>query len=318
MKTRRGVALLLALWLVVAIAVVVLQFSLEAKERRTLGLNAAERGQSRAAAAGALAMVEAKLDYALRVAPTSTTGNVGLLRASDPWLGADSLYSGTVDVDSLPVVVQALDLGERLNINDLTEDQLRTFLAFVLNDYATADQLADAIMDWIDVDDIPRIHGAEKDDYIKAGLLALPANAPFREVEELLQVKGMTPEIYAAVSPFLTTRGSGAVNLNSAPAPVLRALPGMTDAILARIISMRSQGQRIQSVAQVLPPQPRGRQTTFAQQAGAVTLEARSTVTTQQVLLTILARTGPQAQLVRFRAIVQRNGTTANIGWKEW
>ena len=137
-------------------------------------------------------------------------------------------------------------------------------------------------------------------------------------MEELLQVKGMTPEIYAAVSPFLTTRGSGAVNLNSAPAPVLRALPGMTDAILARIISMRSQGQRIQSVAQVLPPQPRGRQTPAAQQAGAVTLETRSTVTTQQVLLTILARSGPQAQRVRLRAIVQRNGTTANIGWKEW
>ena len=56
MKPRRGVALLAALWLVVAIAAVALQFSMEARERRTLGIMASERGQQRALALGALAL----------------------------------------------------------------------------------------------------------------------------------------------------------------------------------------------------------------------------------------------------------------------
>jgi len=43
-------ALLAALWLVIAIATVALQFSLEARERRTVGILASERGIQRAAA----------------------------------------------------------------------------------------------------------------------------------------------------------------------------------------------------------------------------------------------------------------------------
>ena len=40
-------------------------------------------------------------------------------------------------------------------------------------------------MDWRDADSIPRPSGAERDAYIKAEMLALPTNAPFREIEEL-------------------------------------------------------------------------------------------------------------------------------------
>ena len=53
-RNRRGFALLAAIWLVVAIAAVALQFSLEARERRLLGIHTAERGKGLAAATGAL------------------------------------------------------------------------------------------------------------------------------------------------------------------------------------------------------------------------------------------------------------------------
>jgi len=47
--------------------------------------------------------------------------------------------------------------------------------------------------------------------YLKKGLLALPANGPFRQVAELRMVSGMTQEIYEAVAPYLTTYGDGTV-----------------------------------------------------------------------------------------------------------
>lgn len=307
-RPRRGVALLAALWLVVAITVVALQFSLDAHERRALGIAAADRGVERAAATGAMMMVYAKLDYALRTA--NTQQQVASLRSSDPWLDADSLYSGTVLVDSLPVDVRARDLGSRLNINQLTEDEIRTFFNFLLRQSDVANTLAQAITDWRDVDNLPKSAGGERDDYLKQGLLALPANAPFREPEELLGVRGMTPEIFAAARPYLTTRGNGTVNLNTAPAPVLRVLPGMTDVILAQIIGLRSQGRRITSVAQVMGAARGGRAMTPAQATANAQVQqrlaARSTVDAQVIELTITARTGPQAQAAQLVTTVQR------------
>ncbi|WP_162937805.1 type II secretion system minor pseudopilin [Indioceanicola profundi] len=53
----------------------------------------------------------------------------------------------------------------------------------------------------------------------------LPA---FLDVEELRQVPGITPEVYARIRPFLTIHsGMATVNPLVAPAEVLRALPGI-------------------------------------------------------------------------------------------
>lgn len=326
MRARRGVALVAALWLVVAIATVALQFSLDARDRRALGVAASERGMAQAAASGALAAAQSRLEQALRLGPTGN--GAAALRGSDPWLGADSLYSGTYDVDSLHVDVSVKDLGTQLNVNDMTEDQLRTFFSFVIKDYGTADKLAQTIMDWRDADSIPRPNGAERDQYIRDGLLALPTNAPFREISDLLDVEGMTPDIYAQVAPYLRTRGAATVNLNTAPEAVLRALPGMTDQILLLIEAYRSQGRRIMSVAQVMPPTPgAGRAGRGSGPGGAVAgrtqavltaIQRVAAVNTTQLELTITARVGPQAQPTRLVADVTRAGTNTTVSYQQW
>lgn len=315
---RRGVALLAALWLVIAIATVSLQFAIEARERRTIGILASERGIQRAAAMGALAMTQAKLEYAMRVAPTSNSA--ARLRSSDPWLDIDSVYSGTMFVDSIPVTVNALDLGERLNVNQLTENDLLNFFSYLLKDYAKATELSQTMMDWRDADSLPRPKGAERDDYIKDGALALPTNASFREIDELLHVKGMTPEIYAEASPYLTTLGNGQVNINTAPIAVLHALPGMTDPIIATIIQYRSQGRRIENVGEILAMATgRGRQGGPSQTA----LTARLSPQTTNVEFTFDARVGPQAQPSRLTVVLQKSageggGGGVSIGYKQW
>jgi general secretion pathway protein K len=316
MKARRGVALLAALWLVVAIAAVALQFSLEAHERRTVGLLTSERGMQRGLALGALALVRARLDQALRVAPTGS--NVQRLRSSDPWLDVDSLYSGTVLVDSTPVDVVARDVGEKLNINSLNENEIRTFFSYLLGDYSKATQLSQAILDWRDADSIPRPSGAERDAYIKAEMLALPTNAPFREVEDLRDVMGMTPEIYARASPYLTTRGDGRVNINTAPVPVLRALPGMTDATINMILQLRSQGRRIESTDQVFNAMGVGRGRGGAPNALEGALAPRVTPTTDMVEVVITARVGPQAQPTRLTALLRNTTSSAVLASLIW
>jgi len=66
----------------------------------------------------------------------------------------------------------------------------------------TADIIVDSIVDWLDADDLHRLNGAE-DEYYEAnyeeqGQIAPyhPKNGRFDTLEELLLVRGMTPEIF--------------------------------------------------------------------------------------------------------------------------
>ena len=328
MKNRRGIAMLAALWLVVGITVVAVEFSLVGRERRQVGIAAVDRTRASAGALGAFAMTRAQLEAALRAGPQSTAGAIGGARAADPWLGVDSIYSGSMLVDSMRVDVQAIDLGTRLNVNALSESELRTLFSNLLNDFVLADQLAQAISDWRDPDDISRARGGERDAYIKAKLLRVPMNQNFRDVEELLDVKGITQDIYAVVSPYLTTLGAAQVNLNSAPVPVLRVLPGMTDEIVSRILSIRSRGGRIASVADVMP-QTRGGVGRGVQDAQAAqnqqtqqAISARAGVLTTQLQVTLMAYASAAARPVRLRVLVQRsirNGApAAAVAAEEW
>jgi general secretion pathway protein K len=312
-RKRRGFALLAAIWLIVAIATVALQFALDARERRLLGINTAERGKGRAAALGALNASQAALEAALRQGPGTGNARVALLRGSDPWLDADAVFSGVILVDSIPVEVATLDLGTQLNLNTMGEQQLRTFFSFALRDFSTADKIAQSILDWRDADSIPRSSGAERDDYIREGQLALPANQSFREVSDLLNVMGMTPEIYARVSPYLTTRGSGIINVNSADTVVLRAVPGMTDEQLANILNQRSMGRRISNLNSVIPRRPG-----VPQLPGGLGGTTTMTVDVTELQLILTAHVGPQQLPVRLNAIIQRQGTNSRITWRQW
>ncbi|HEY7394697.1 MAG TPA: hypothetical protein VH559_07630 [Gemmatimonadaceae bacterium] len=322
MKPRRGVALLAALWLVVAIAAVALQFSLEARERRTIGILASERGAQRGLALGALALVRSEIDYSFRSVPTNVNQNSAInnLRSVDPLLDVAQRYTEPVLVDSIPVEVGAVDLGARLNLNQASEAQLQAFFSFLLKDYSLSTHLAQAILDWRDADTLPRPSGAEVAAYLKAEQLAIPTNGLFRDVDDLRNVLGMTPEIFAEVSPYLTVRGDGTINLNTAPVPVLRAIPGMTDQLVNTIVMMRSQGRRISGTDAILQAMGgraggggrggNGQQNLFP--------GGRVGVQTTSLEMTFTARSGPQSSPTKLIAILRRGEggvAVANLIW---
>ncbi|MCC7087065.1 MAG: general secretion pathway protein GspK [Pirellulales bacterium] len=58
---------------------------------------------------------------------------------------------------------------------------------------AMSEEIADAILDWIDADDEPREFGAEIDYY--SGLGYAPKNGPLDTIEELLLVRGVSPQL---------------------------------------------------------------------------------------------------------------------------
>jgi hypothetical protein len=90
------------------------------------------------------------------------------------------------------------DESTRLNLNTLLAlegqqaDSAKTLLLSLPN---MTEEVAEAILDWIDPDDEPRALGAEIDHYSGLSPAYKPKNGPLDTVEELLLVRGVTPEL---------------------------------------------------------------------------------------------------------------------------
>ena len=80
------------------------------------------------------------------------------------------------------------DESSKLNLNIATTDMLQYLPAM------TSD-VADAIVDWHDADDITGTNGAESDYYLSLAIPYAAKNLPFETVEELQLVKGVTKEL---------------------------------------------------------------------------------------------------------------------------
>jgi general secretion pathway protein K len=86
--------------------------------------------------------------------------------------------------------------------------------------------ITEAIGDWVDSDDVPRLNGAESGFYGAMTPAYRAANQPMRSVEELRAVANVTPEIYAALAPLVTVwpEDPAGLNLHTAALPLLRAV----------------------------------------------------------------------------------------------
>jgi len=95
-----------------------------------------------------------------------------------------------------------------------------------LVDSALAQQITDAIIDWIDADNtVSGIGGAENGYYESLEPAYHSANRPFISVTELRQVRGITPEIYAYISTLVVALpNTEGFNLNTALPALLRSL----------------------------------------------------------------------------------------------
>ncbi len=141
-------------------------------------------------------------------------------------VGASGLWTiRHADSDTGEAIFGLVDEERKLNLNTAPEAVFQRLLEQVaLMKEHDAHVVAEALVDWRDTDKNAQPEGAE--DFYYAGLPEAyeSKDGPFENVEELLLLKGMTPDVYLAIAPYVTTYGSGKVNLNTAPKVVLRVL----------------------------------------------------------------------------------------------
>jgi len=123
------------------------------------------------------------------------------------------------------------DLEGRFNLNNLVlngqiDNQQLSVFARLLRTLRLPENLAVAVADWMDADDVPVNADSVDSAYYQS--LATPyraANKPLINVNELLRVRGFDRNILAVLRPYVTalpTRTS--INVNTAPPEVLAAL----------------------------------------------------------------------------------------------
>lgn len=103
--------------------------------------------------------------------------------------------------------------------------------------------LANLLQDYQDPDDLYRLNSAERDEYVKRGRPP-PTNHALATPLELRRVIGWDEALAGrddlALATELTVVRSAQINVNTAPADVLAAIPGVDRGAAARVVALRA------------------------------------------------------------------------------
>ncbi len=251
---RHGAILIVVLWIVLLLSLMVstFAFTMHIETRLT-------SYHDRELKAKALAMAGIEFEKALLAAKVNKAGQInssdGSVRQfstsgadyySEPWHNNPDLtdHAITGNAEDGTFTVQVVDEQSKLNANALTPEQWKTLLRLSGVDTETSNMIVDSIGDWTDKDSSTKLNGAEDEYYM--GLTYEQSgpyhckNASLDRIEELLLIRGMTPDIfyghsgqshsdatYTGLAQFLTTAPFIKINVNTASSQALQCLPGV-------------------------------------------------------------------------------------------
>lgn len=287
-RSQRGIALFITMWMLVILTVMVFSFSLlvRTESHATLAFKEGVENKFLAEAGMQRGIVEiiyrnANMNQAIvlegkevfRIDGTPFTGQIG-----------DGYYRIRITGESGKIDLNALTDASGIILNNLLVNMGVT--------KENADTIVDSVLDWKDADDLHRLHGAESDYYQSLPNPYKAKNAPFDTVEELLLVKGVTDEILygngkqrGLINYVTVYSGLGKININHAPKEILMAIPGMTEEVATETINNR---QAAPGTASVMPASLQGTQSalfasfTSSEESGIFTIDCLGYKKTQK------------------------------------
>lgn len=126
-------------------------------------------------------------------------------------------------------------------------------LLLTVMDQSGAQAVAARLADWVDGDSFTRLAGMEAGDYLKASLPMMPRDGDFRSLDGLLELPGITSELFNgdsvngdsgsfALRDLLLVGGEGYFNPATAPEILIGPMMGGADPKGKKIISLRERG----------------------------------------------------------------------------
>jgi general secretion pathway protein K len=240
-RSDAGLALVLVLWIVLAVALQITVLSRGLRDGVRIGANEAKTAARDMLVHGAIETAVARL----------TTG--------DPrrrWQANGQTQ--TLEFPDGRVTLRLHDDNGRINLNMAPASLLASaFRAAGVTDAAMAATLADRVIDWRDADDERQPRGAEAADYRRAGKRYGAANLPFLHASDVVRVLGVTPEVSQRLANLVTVYGrSDKINLELAADPIWYALPDIDATAAARALAAKARGELQSMEAELARAQP--------------------------------------------------------------
>ncbi len=224
-RAQGGMALIMVLWVVTLLTVIASSFTLGMRREAGTIQNMIEMAEGRTIAEAGVRMAMLGLEHPVEDERWETDGRIRTLN----WQSAE-------------LRVRVTDVSARIDINLAGRELLDGALRQAgMEDSGAREALLDNLLDWRDPSPHRRAEGLGDAGYHAAGLPYGPYNGPFRTVEELLLVPGMTPAVYRRLESMVTVHSRRAqVHAASAPRDVLLALPGLDAGVVDGFLEQRA------------------------------------------------------------------------------
>lgn len=207
---ERGIALVMVLWLVVLLTIVAASFATQSRVETRMAGNLVERQK-------ADMLVQTGLNRAL----------LELMAANSDqrWAVDGEVHELQSEQGRLTVAIRsAVGL---VDLNKAPRDALYNLFALVDETPEVREQLADALIDWRDGDDLRRLNGAEDEDYRRAGFEYGTLDRDLESVDELGYVIGFDRDAVERLLPYITVySGASQVDRNYAAQELIEILKG--------------------------------------------------------------------------------------------
>jgi general secretion pathway protein K len=247
MRHERGFVLLAVLLVLTLLAVVVTELAVSARLEASMVRSYRDEVLGRHLAEAAVQQAIREIATPAQVAALDDAGQLIFYRALPG-------QTTPTRLPALPRARVALGPGEfsyrladesaRLAINTVDAGRVDRLLAALGVDRTQRDIITDSIQDWRDPNELHRLHGAESAFYLALPVPYRARNANLQDAAELLQIRGVTPELYRGggdrpgLGELVTAAAVSTVNLNTASPLVLAAL-GLSDAEVADVMQTR-------------------------------------------------------------------------------
>ena len=273
---HRGLALILVLWVLALMSVMVLEFCFSMRTEVNITRNFKESGQLYYFAHGGIQRAIAELIYRSDPAlhqKRTLPGYEESTEREQEWRIDGRPYP--VPFQQGEAEVRVTSESGRINLNNAPDVVLRRVLKYFVEVGEERDVILDSILDWRDTDDLHRLNGAENDYYRSLTEPYDCKNAPFDAVEELLLVRGITPELfYGKKSKDSEEEGIPRIGLkdvftvfstvpqldiNAAPAEVLVVFFGIPGSLAKNVVEVREEksfanlNELLQRVPEITP-----------------------------------------------------------------
>jgi general secretion pathway protein K len=256
LKSERGIALFLVLWVMALLTVIAGEFCYAIRTEANITRNYKEETQTYYIAASGLHWAIGEL----------VVNEFVPRRMQDP--GSEEEIENVkwrinTDLPAIPFGEGQFKLERenesgKVNLNRAGAPLLKMMLNPFELEETDKDIIVDSIMDWRDKDNFHRMNGAENDYYLSLPEPYNCRNGDFTSIEELLLVRGVTPQIFygglkdmvsvyqgkeaigmATAVPRAEEADFNRININAASPRMLRALPRMTGDLVGEIMKYR-------------------------------------------------------------------------------